>query len=79
MKTFADIIDLFGGPARIARAIGVTTEHASIMKRRGSIPATYWQRVVSAAEQEGVNGITLDVLAAAAAFRASPSPVRRAS
>jgi len=43
IPTIPDLISEMGGPAAFARLIGVTTEHASLMKRRRSIPVAYWQ------------------------------------
>lgn len=42
MTTVESIFQAFGGPAAVAKAIGVTTEHAASMRRRRSIPVRYW-------------------------------------
>ncbi|HEV2557281.1 MAG TPA: hypothetical protein VGU45_01520 [Microvirga sp.] len=52
-----DIFTAFKGNAELARAIGVTTEHAGVMKRRGSIPVAYWSRLLSAAEAKDIKGL----------------------
>ena len=52
--------------------IGVTTEHATAMKRRGSIPAAYWPRLIGAAADGGIEGVTYEVLAELAAKRKAP-------
>lgn len=46
MDTVAEIIDAFGGNARFAELIGKQPSTASEMRRRGSIPVTYWPRIV---------------------------------
>lgn len=69
MQNVADIFDAFGGPANLGRAVGVRTEHATTMRRRGSIPTRYWLRLVSAAAEAGRDDITLEVLARVHAAR----------
>ncbi len=49
MRTVASIFLAFNGPASVARAIGVTTEHAASMRRRRSIPVRYWSALLAAA------------------------------
>ena len=48
--------------ATFARDIGVTVEHASAFNRRRSIPVRYWPRVVAAAVERGIDGVTYDYL-----------------
>lgn len=69
MQTIDDLFRLFGGPARVGRAIGVSTEHAAAMKRRNSIPSSYWRRLVREAEKDAIGGVTLETLAQLAAAR----------
>jgi len=57
MKCVADVFAAFNGPASLARSIGVRTEHATIMKRRDSIPVRYWPALIAEAR---VRGIRLD-------------------
>lgn len=54
MQTVDAIFDALGGPAEIGRIIGKSTEHASSMKRRGSIPVDYWPRLAEAAFERGL-------------------------
>jgi hypothetical protein len=68
-QTFEAVFERFKGPAEVGRAIGVTTEHAVQMRRRGSIPPQHWQRLVEAACERGVEDITFEFLAAARAQR----------
>lgn len=80
MKTFDDVFAAFDGPARFAEAIGIKDSHAQTMKTRGSIPPAYWNAVVAAAMAKGIDGVTLEALAAIAQARAgrdrahSPEP-----
>lgn len=67
MNTAADIIDKFGGPTAFAEVIGTTQQNVSNMKARGTIPATFFQTIVRAAGERGLDGVTLDLLADLAA------------
>lgn len=58
MSTVSAIFDRFEGPANVGRAIGKPTEHATAMKRRGSIPVRYWPDLIRVAEHEGIEGVT---------------------
>lgn len=74
--SFADLINRWPKPSltTFARDIGITVEHASAMKQRNSIPSAHWLNVVRAAEDRGVDGVTLGRLAElAAARREQPS------
>jgi len=59
----ADVIHLWPSVADFGSDIGVAYETAKAMRRRGSIPAPYWRRVVYAASERGLEGVTLDRLA----------------
>lgn len=69
MRSFASLIESFGGPARFAESVGVTASHAGVMKTRDSIPPEYWPRVVAAAQARGVNGVSYEALALIAASK----------
>jgi hypothetical protein len=56
------VFSAFGGPSKVGRAIGVSTEHAAAMKRRGSIPVGYWPDLISAARERQIPGITYESL-----------------
>jgi len=71
MKTVDDIFNAFNGPAEVARTIGKRTEHATAMRRRGSIPVAYWPSLVVGAKARGLSGITYDALVAVHAERAT--------
>ena len=62
-QTVDDIFGLWPSVSEFARDIGLKREsHGTIMKRRQSIPATHWPRIVEAAKKRGFKGITLAVL-----------------
>ncbi len=61
MKSHREIIEAFEG--EFAKVIGVSAEHARVMKSRDSIPSYHWLAVVRAASRLGIKGITLDLLA----------------
>ena len=73
MKAVADIFEDFSGPAELARAIGVSTEHATTMRRRGSIPVRFWPTLIEAARDRGLSVTEADLIAAHAA---RPRPVK---
>ena len=51
MRTFDDVFEAFGGPAALAKEIGIEPFHAQTMKTRGSIPPGYWLEVIGAASR----------------------------
>jgi hypothetical protein len=59
-----DLFELWPEPkvANIARDIGVTTEHAAGMKRRGSIPVDYWPSLVEGAKARHIDGVDYPTL-----------------
>ena len=63
--TVADIFEALGGPAEVGRAIGITTEHASSIRRRGSIPVIYWPRIITHAKKAKIKSVTYEALALA--------------
>lgn len=69
IQTAADVMSRWPTDADFARDIGIKPTHAQVMKFRRSIPSSYWARIVSAAAERGIDGVTLDVLAAVAAAR----------
>jgi hypothetical protein len=62
MSTIDALFSAFGGPSKVGRAIGVSTEHAAAMKRRGSIPVGYWPNLIAAARERQIRGITYESL-----------------
>ncbi|MDX3929197.1 MAG: hypothetical protein QHC90_25775 [Shinella sp.] len=62
--THADLINLWPSLTAFADDIGVPYVTAKAMRRRGSIPAPYWLLAVSRADERGLEGVTLERLAA---------------
>lgn len=62
MQSFSDIIDAFGGPAPFGKAIKISDSHARTMKARDSIPPEHWSRVVGAAAERSIDGVTFERL-----------------
>jgi hypothetical protein len=65
--THADLINLWPSLSAFAEDLGVQYVTAKAMRRRVSVPAGYWLRMIECAETRGIEGVTLDVLARAAA------------
>lgn len=61
VDTINSLFSLFGGPAAVGRAIGKSTEHASGMKRRKSVPVEYWPSLIES-EKGRELGLTNDDL-----------------
>lgn len=61
LTSHAGIIELWPEPSAptFGRDIGITPKHAQTMKDRDSIPDLYWDRVVIAAAERGIQGVTL--------------------
>lgn len=69
MTTFADIIDLWPKPSPVTLADDLG-EHAGTVRQwrnRAVLPDRVWKKVVAAAENRGIEGVTLEVLATIAA------------
>ncbi len=75
--TFNHLFEAFGGPAQVGRLLGITTEHAVQMRRRGSIPPEHWPRLVNAAIAQGIEGVTHEALIAARSARATSAATRQ--
>ncbi|WP_161624998.1 carph-isopro domain-containing protein [Paramagnetospirillum caucaseum] len=73
MKTFADIIALWGTATALAADIGETGLNVRAWRNRNSIPASRWLDVVAAAERRGFEGVTLSLFAHLAARPAPDS------
>lgn len=71
MKTVADLIDRFGGAAKMAGEIdGLEANTIRQWSARGSIPARYWHAIVEAAKRLNLEEVNLEVLAEIAARQA---------
>lgn len=70
MDTFSDIIDAFGGASDFSRALGIKYETARKMRQRDVISTAHWPRLVAAARERGIEGISAEALAEIAIRRA---------
>lgn len=57
-----DVIDAFGGITTFAKIIEKGASTASEMKRNRSIHVDYWPRIIEAAAERGIDGVTADSL-----------------
>lgn len=62
MTNFDDIFEAFGGNSALARAIGVKISTAGEMRRRGTVPPEHWLKLMRAAEERGIVGISAEIL-----------------
>jgi hypothetical protein len=62
-RTIPELITAFGGPTDFADVIGKNPSTASEMKRSESVRVSYWPRIVEAAQERGIPGVTLETLA----------------
>lgn len=69
MQTLSDVIEAFGGYAKLASALDCPPGTTSAWKTRGNIPVRYWSKIVEKAAELGIDGITFDVLGRLAAQR----------
>lgn len=69
MHTFGDVIGLWPSVKEFAGDIGITPLLARQMRNRDSISAKYWQRIIDAADERDIPGVTYEALAALAARR----------
>lgn len=70
MNSFADAINRWPSLRDFADDIGVDYVTAQVMRHRDSIADRHWLRVVSAASDRGLDGVTLEFLASLAARKA---------
>lgn len=61
--THTEIINLWPSLTEFAEDHGIAYGTAKAMRRRSSIPATYWTDTVTKAKARGLKGVTLEVLA----------------
>lgn len=55
------IIDSLGGNAAVGRALGEKPSTVWRWRERG-VPARYWHRLAEMAQQQGVDGVSVDAL-----------------
>jgi len=74
MTTVRDIISKWPSASEMARDLGLRRAgHGAMMKMRGSIPPQHWPKLVEAAAQRGIEGVTFEALAVAHAAT-DPAP-----
>ena len=61
-KTIAALIAAFGGASEFARVIDKIPSTASEMKRSGSIRVAYWPKIIAAAAERGISGVSSETL-----------------
>jgi hypothetical protein len=61
--THEDLIDKWPSVADFARDLGVKYQTARFMKKRNSIHPRYWSKVLQAAKDRRIRGVTLEALA----------------
>lgn len=71
--THVDIINSWPTLSDFADDLGVAYGTAKAMRRRGSIPSEHWIAVVAGARSRGIDGVSLEALAQAAASRLEAS------
>ena len=71
MKTFRDVINSFGNAEQMGRDLGVPGLSVRQWRRRNSIPAQHWTRIVDLAHARGLDIISIELLATIAASSAS--------
>jgi len=62
MKSFAAIINAWPHPSKFAEDVGVSPALVAVWKTRNSIPAAYWNWVVTCAEKRGIEGVSFELL-----------------
>lgn len=63
MNSVPELIDAFGGSTDFARALDLAwPSTASEMKRNGSIHPRHWPKVIEAAAERGIEGVTAEFL-----------------
>lgn len=67
-KTISELMDAFGGPAEFATG---NPSAASEMKRSGSIRVAYWPKIIAAAAERGIRGVSSETLMLMHAERAT--------
>lgn len=65
MSGFDQIFSDFGGVSVISKILEIPDSHARTMKARGSIPIEYWDRLIKAASERNIQGVTWENLQSA--------------
>lgn len=57
-----ELIDALGGNAAVSRALALKPSTVGEMKRRGSIPVSYWPGLIELARRVGLGRVNSDLL-----------------
>lgn len=74
--THSDIIDQWPSLAEFAHDLSVPYGTAKAMRRRGSIPAIYWNVIVASASRRSIHGVGLQELANAIGLPVTDHPMK---
>jgi len=69
VNSFSELIDLFGGPAKFGRAVGMTPGAAKQARRRDSLAVEWFAAAARAAQDRQIPGVTMKRLVEMAAER----------
>ena len=64
MDSFTALIGRWPSITEFAQDIGVVPQQGYNMSRRNSIPVDHWAATIIAAERRGIDGVTLEAMAA---------------
>lgn len=67
MVTVEQVFEVLGGPVAVGTLLNISTQAASNMKSRRSIPGKYWKAIAEEAKAKGNETVTLEALAELAA------------
>ena len=62
MQSFTEIINAWPHPSKLAEDCGVTPALVAVWKTRDTIPAQYWNWVVTGAARRGIEGVSFEAL-----------------
>lgn len=62
MKTLRELMQQWPSVAAFARDIEIPPTHAHVMLNRGRIPVDYWPRILRAARQRKIKGVSPELL-----------------
>jgi len=63
MHTSSQLIERFGGAAKMAPQIDVPANTIRQWAARDSIPARYWHAIIEGAKKQNIRGVTAETLA----------------
>jgi len=69
MQNVAELVDRFGGAAKMAAVINQAPEKIRQWSARNSVPGRYWLEIIAAARQLGIKGVNASTLTELASQR----------